>query len=101
MEKGYTIAVGFVKKVHNRGFPPNCLNPKPNDTSIYNHTDEAISTEQNLHTIAQEAYMINCESTNYELKEDETDYFNAETFSQRGTKPDECWDHPRKNTGGN
>jgi hypothetical protein len=22
MEKGYTIAVGFVKKVHNRGFPP-------------------------------------------------------------------------------
>ena len=22
MEKGYTIAVGFVKKVHNRGFTP-------------------------------------------------------------------------------
>ena len=63
------------------------------DTSIYNHTDEAISTEQNLHTRAQEAYIINCESTNYELKEDESDFFKAETFSQRGTKPDECWDH--------
>ena len=29
------------------------------DTSTHNHTDETFSTEQNLHTIAQEAYMIN------------------------------------------
>jgi len=71
------------------------------DTSIHNHTDETFSTEQNLHTIAQEAYMINCESMNYELKEDESDFFNADTISQSSTKPDECWDHPRKNTGGN
>ena len=32
MEKGYPIAVGFVKKVHNRGFTPyqkeSVLNPK-------------------------------------------------------------------------
>ena len=69
------------------------------DTSIHNHTDETFSTEQNLHTIAQEAYMINCESMNYELKEDESDFFNADTISQSSTKPDECWDHPRKNNG--
>jgi len=28
MEKGYTIAVGFVKKVHNRGFTQKNENPK-------------------------------------------------------------------------
>ena len=28
MEKGYTIAVGFVKKVHNRGFPLKDCHPK-------------------------------------------------------------------------
>jgi len=41
--------------------------------------------------IAQEAYMINCESMNYELKEDESDFFNADTISQSSTKPDNFW----------
>ena len=54
------------------------------DTSIHNHTDETLSTTQIINMIAQEAYMINCESKNYELKEDESEFFNAET------KPDEC-----------
>jgi len=35
--------------------------------------------------------MINCESMNYELKEDESDFFNADTISQSSTKPDDFW----------
>jgi len=61
------------------------------DTIKYNHTDETFSTEDNINTIAQEAYMINCESTNYELKEDESDFFNADIISQSSTKPDDFW----------
>ena len=61
------------------------------DTSTYTHIDDFLSTEQNIHNTAQEAYMINCESKNFELKEAEPDFFNAENIKQTRTIPDEFW----------
>ena len=61
------------------------------DTSTYTHIDGCLSTEQNINNTAQEAYMINCESKNFELKEAEPDFFNAENIKQSRTTPDKFW----------